>query len=231
MTAGEHHTGERLLARWESLPGALRWVADVGPDEADAWLAAQMYAVADAADLAVRLEPRMLAAVGQSHVSGDSPETHLHAEFDAARCFLEGRASSVLHLVSGALSGLWERARLDAADVFDQLGLLLDGGTIETRGGAGRPVATTIVGREGDLRTAWTPDLPAWQRALHRQNVAVALRARETALGGVAAAARGAARLTALIAAPASTAAVMTLPIAWRYLRRLWHMSARPGTF
>lgn len=222
MTAAAH-TAERLLARWESLPGALRWVADLGPDDAEAWLARQMYTVADAAALAGRLEARMVAAVGESHVSGDSPEAHLHAEFDAARCFLEGRASTLLHLVSGAFSGLWHRARLDASDIFDQLGLLLDGGTIETR--AGRRVAVTTVDGEGDLRTVWAPGLPAWQEALHRENVAVALRARQAALDGLAAAARGAARLTALIACPASTAAVMTLPIAWRYLRRLWHMS------
>jgi hypothetical protein len=225
VTAAEHTPGERLLARWESLPGALRWVADVGADEAEAWLAGQMYAVADAAALADRLEPRMLAAVADSHVSGDSPEAHLRAEFAAARDFLEGRPDALLGVVSGALTGLWQRARVDAADVFDQLGLLLDGGSIETRGAAGKPVATTMVDREGDLRTVWTSGLPPWQVALHRQNVAVALRARAAALDGLAAAARGAARLTALIAAPASTAAVMTLPIAWRYLRRLWHMS------
>lgn len=225
MTAADHSSGERLLARWESLPGALRWVADVGPDQAEAWLAAQMYTVADAAALARRLEARMLAAVGESHVSKDSPEAHLHAEFDVARCFLEGRASTFLGVVSGALGGLWERTRLDASDVFDQLGLLLDGGSIETRGANSKNAATTMVDREGDLRTVWTPGLPAWQRKLHLENVAVALRAREAALDGVAAAARGAARLTALIAAPAQTAAIMTLPIAWRYLRRLWHTS------
>ena len=175
MTA-THNTGERLLARWESLPGELRWVADVGPDEAEAWLAAQMYAVADAAALAGRLEPRMLAAVGEPHVSGDSPEAHLHVEFAAARCFLEGRASAVLHLVSGALSGLWERARLDASDVFDQLGLLLEGGTID----ALQYLLNAILFRSGETKPA-TVDAAGYRARRRASLDAIALRAAERA--------------------------------------------------
>lgn len=225
MTERPHEPGDRLLAAWETGPaGALRWVAELELDQAEAWLARHMYVVADAAALARRLEDRMLAAVSAEHGAADSPEAALRLEFEAARGLLEGRAPALLRAASGALHGLWHRARGDAADVFDQLGLLLEGGAIETRGADGRYVARTMVDWSGDLQTVWTPGRAGWEVALHRESVAVALRAREAALDGVAAAARGAARLTALVAAPAQTAAVMTLPLAWRYLRRLWNM-------
>lgn len=231
-----------LLGRWAPGPaGALAWVARVARDEADTWLSGHVRQIAAAAALAPRLEARMLGAVAGSTVeefdvdladdefdvaldftAGADPDAALRREFTAVRAFAEGRLTAAVHL-GDALAGVWQRARLDAGDLFEQAGALLQGGAVETHTAAGRRVAVTAVDWSGDLATAWTPGLAAWEVDLHHGNVGLALRAREVALDGIAAAARGAARLAALIAAPAPTAAAITLPLAWRYLRRLWH--------
>jgi hypothetical protein len=238
-----------LLGRW--LPtegGGIAWVATVDRDGALAWLIGHGRKISAAAALVPRLEARMLGAVDGaddfeivieaeaptvlevdidvSFTAGADPDAALRSEFAAVRAFAEGRLAALKLKDLDTLGALWQRARLDAGDVFDQAGALLQGGPIETHTAAGRRIATTMTDWSGDLSTAWLPRLDAWEVALHRENVALALRAREAALDGIAAAARGAARLAALIAAPAPTAAAMTLPIAWRYLRRLWHGSA-----
>lgn len=237
-----------LLGRWlPTADGGIAWTASVDRDGALAWLVGHDRKISAAAALVPRLEARMLGAVDGaddfeivieaeptvlevdidvSFTAGADPDAALRSEFAAVRAFAEGRLAALRLKDLDTLGALWQRARLDAGDVFDQAGALLQGGPIETRTAGGRLVATTMTDWSGDLSTAWLPGLDAWEVALHRENVGLALRAREAALDGIAAAARGAARLAALIAAPAPTAAAMTLPIAWRYLRRLWHGSA-----
>lgn len=227
-----------LLGRW--LPadgGGIAWVASVARDEATDWLKGHDRKISAAAALAPRLEARMLGAVAgaraaeieeieldMSFSAEADPDVALRREFAAARAFAEDRLAALTS--AGALGALWQRVRLDAGDIFEQAGALLQGGTIDTHTDAGQAVARTVADWTGDLSTAWRPGLRAWEVALHRENVALALRAREAALLGIAAAARGAAQLAVLVAAPAPTAAAMTLPLAWRYLRRLWHGAA-----
>lgn len=227
-----------LLGQW--LPtdgGRLAWVASLARHEADAWLSGHDRKISAAADLAPRLTTRMLDAIAGARPADveeieidlsfaaveTDPDGALRREFAAVRELAEGRLAALRHLET--LSVLWRRVRGDAGDVFEQAGALLEGGAIETHTDE-RRCALTVADWSGDLSTAWRPGLAAWEALLHRENVALALRAREAALLGIAAAARGAAQLAALIAAPAPTAAAMTLPLAWRYLRRLWHAAA-----
>lgn len=219
-----HELGGPLLGRWAPDAGALTWVARVARDEAETWLSGQHTQIAAAAALARELPDRMLASATGEVPFAEGPDAALRAEFSAVKGFLEGQVVSIAANL-GALSDLWQRARWDAGDVFDQLGALLQGGLIETHSEAHRLVARSMVDWSGDISTAWSPGARAWEVALHRANLDLALRAREAALAGIAAAARGAARLAAVIAAPAPTAAALTLPLAWRYLRRLWRSS------
>ena len=211
-----------LLGRWPpAARGGLTWVARVELVDAGAWLDDRAREVKAAAALAPTVAERMLASVEGEVSFAAGPDAALRGEFAAVKGFLEGQAVAAA-IELGHLGEMWQRVREDAREVFDQLGALLEGGEIVTHGERGRLAARSAVDWSGDITTAWRPSLRGWEVALHRENVGLALRAREAALAGIASAARGAARLAALIAAPAPTAASLTLPIAWRYLRRLW---------
>lgn len=210
-----------LLGQWIPAAQGLTWVARVELVDAGTWLNDQEREVTAAAALAPTLAERMLASVEGEVSFAAGPDAALRSEFAAIKGFLEGQAVAAAAEL-GHVGELWQRVREDAHEVFDQLGALLEGGEIVTHGEGGRLVARSAVDWSGDITTAWRPGLRAWEVALHRENVGLALRAREAALAGIASAARGAARLAALIAAPAPTAASLMLPIAWRYLRRLW---------
>jgi hypothetical protein len=81
------------------------------------------------------------------------------------------------------------------------------------------PVAGTLLGLGGDVRTVCRPGLAPRHARLHRDGVRLVVDSRAAFLRVVACVTRGAVAISLRLALPGG--AVLALPVAWRFVRRL----------
>jgi hypothetical protein len=89
---------------------------------------------------------------------------------------------------------------------------------VETRV-KGEPVAGSLLGLGGTVRTVCRPGLGPSQARLHRDGVRLVVDSRVTFLRVVACVTRGAVAISLRLALPGG--AVLALPVAWRFVQRL----------
>jgi len=80
-------------------------------------------------------------------------------------------------------------------------------------------MARTIVGWGGDAGTLWREGLGAGQESMHCRTLALALTSRATWIQTITTVTQTALKLTLLAATPGG--AVMTLPVAWKFVRQV----------
>lgn len=102
--------------------------------------------------------------------------------------------------------------------VDDLLGQVLYLARVETRL-QGALLASSLVDWTGDMDTAWGEAVSAEERSLHQRSLALALKARIALLRVILTTTQGAAKISALIAAPGG--ALLALPAAWKYVQQL----------
>jgi hypothetical protein len=92
----------------------------------------------------------------------------------------------------------------------------------------GEPVARSLLGLGGDVHTVCRPGLGPGQARLHRDGVRLVVESRAALLRVVACVTRGAVAISVRLALPGG--AVLAIPLAWRFVRRVLAEVDRGGT-
>jgi hypothetical protein len=92
----------------------------------------------------------------------------------------------------------------------------------------GEPVARSLLGLGGGVGTVCRPGLGPGQARLHRDGVRLVVESRAALLRVVACVTRGAVAISVRLALPGG--AVLALPVAWRFVRRVLAEVDRGGT-
>jgi hypothetical protein len=122
-------------------------------------------------------------------------------------------------------SSQWEKAAAGFGEFIQKLDQVVGHyAWVETQV-SGKLVVRSSVSWTGNLETAWnippTPDLSS----LHRRTLKLALASRAGMLRTLGVVSAGAVKLSALVASPAG--AILALPAAWSFIRRVQHETAR----
>lgn len=178
-----------------------------------------------ASQQAIREVPQRLETLIQTSSAGRSfdisskgqaftqPETELLAFMDA----LQG--GTVSFGLGDRLPGGWQQAIERFRTVMDRLlRSLIHYAWVETCVQE-QCLARTAVGWTGDMNTIWHRRIKTEQGALHQQTLTLALQSRNTVVRTYILALQGAAKLSILLANPAS--AVLMLPAVWKFVNEL----------